>query len=910
MTFLKFIIATIIGILFFFGHSDTATAAVNCNDVKNYIEQTSIEDAIYLIDSVEDTPQLCSYYVAQAFVDKGKNKEARLHIKKITSLNFRREDFYLDALYLKLLLLEGELEDNEISDALNEFLNVGRMDLYNKLTEEKQKRFKTQYQQLCQNPFGKHTQLKIDSPYLATMPEKKEADTILRLIADISDKDKKPLNQKNSEAILDAFTGLKTTCAAPKVDNHPILVKHTNLVSYFELVKIVKDETKVSLKDLQERRDKGKKALAILEKYQYQTNSVKTLISQIEQKIKVTTLKGLLKHIRLQTSLSKVNTHLTSLSKYWNNETITSQLSSTEQKFLNILRLYDECLAGEHLSCNTLSNKETGPGIQKSMVAFAIEKINNIVTQVNELIQNKNNFTLKAAAKEALRIQNENSQVIQVLSREKQNAIQSKIQIFQDIAKAYDSADRNWIEIIQLSKSIGIIKNFDELELAKVCADKQNSINTKVKYLDMVAEDNEDAIKICHTTLSSVKCFDPNLDAKLIKMVVKFIMADTLMPLRLVSSDDNKFNKAIEQVNKHLTLLLSEQVDTPYIPLPVEILMKKLIGIGKNHCRATNSLEKQIEDVKNFFIQLKILRSAKKAPNQNRSDIDKLLATYQGVEKLITVDAKLKETLVEAVSISNSSVAKIDEQNPTGNNGDSSPVAKAVGSTSNEIKQTEEIQAVPKNNDDKVQKSGSFGSDFNWQKSFFRGILSDNNRLSNHHRQFTKVKERRDIDGNIQYFYPYFGAGMDVWIGKKNHSDYLDKKIITLAKAVETLREGIDNPNALQQANFQAFIGVINDMMSDEDIREHDNRIQRGVKSRVTQLDKAYFASSFFQGLWYLERQYYEKSYGVICQVYWKYKFTDEMNQFSRLLMKAISDLGHLNQINPQKNCGKYDYDY
>ena len=163
----------------------------------------------------------------------------------------------------------------------------------------------------------------------------------------------------------------------------------------------------------------------------------------------------------------------------------------------------------------------------------------------------------------------------------------------------------------------------------------------------------------------------------------------------------------------------------------------------------------------------------------------------------------------------------------------------------------------------------------------FENVLKDNSKLKSYYDQLLTIK------------YRYFKIGMDVWKGQKSSQDYRSDDSFSLAKAVETLRYGINNPNALQQAKFQNFYDAVVVNSTSTNIVES--------KKTIKASDRAHFVGTLFQGLWHFERKEYGKSYEMICQPFLKYSYTKVMNRFSKELMIAISVSGNLGKPNTPK---------
>jgi hypothetical protein len=91
------------------------------------------------------------------------------------------------------------------------------------------------------------------------------------------------------------------------------------------------------------------------------------------------------------------------------------------------------------------------------------------------------------------------------------------------------------------------------------------------------------------------------------------------------------------------------------------------------------------------------------------------------------------------------------------------------------------------------------------------------------------------------------------------------------------------------QSSFRIFYLGIKGKTSSQKLKRLDG------KRIFSKLSLVHFNTAFFKGLWYLENQQnYGNSYAVIMQAYRKYKYTSEMNCFSKALLNAISLEGSL----------------
>ncbi len=787
---------SIVGIIFLVC-SQIATAA-NCDNVKKYIERSSITGAISLINN-NYAPKLCFFYVAQAYLKSGERENARSYIKQIKNILDKREDFYYDALYLKLLLLDAEeLTPTEISSALTK-LNNNRWGLYDKLIREKKTQFRDKRQQLCQNPF-QNTQIKTDSPYIADMLEKTEVDKILGLIRDIIDKDNLQMSKENSQAILNKFQVLKTTCAQIS-DTKEILVKHSRLVSYYEAIEVANNDRK----SLPERLDNAKNALEVATQYlsHYFPNqdNETNLVAEIELQIEVKTLKKLLAEVEGK-STEKVDEHLTSLVEYRQKNAIINQLQSANKELLKAIWLYADCQQNNFSSCNTLSQKTSSVSTE-NIINFAKKRITSFAAnKINTIIKNDTALTLRAASQQAQSFMTGNSVNIQLLPQTEQTAIKGKVETLKKLEKAYYKADKDWVTIAELNKALGA-NGFTELEPAAQCSEIQSAISSYKK------QNNQTAIQLCHTTFKTAECPDDKVRLKLIEAVAK----------KIITSD-----KGNEQIANALTVLISKKFDSE----------------EDNHCQATQSL------------------------------ITRLLSENPEIQQSITLALNNKYVAVD--SVSNNTRENFAEQN-----GDSQDLSSEhQSSTSDNPSGVNEEICV-------CQCRCNCTYSWNWEKSALNITLVFNNKLEKHYTHLSSKQNQQ----RTSYLYPYFRIGMDVWKGKKSSQDYRynDSTSLanSLAKAVETLRDGIDDSDALQSADFDTFYNVAKNKRKP---------------------DRAHFVGAFFQGLWHLERQEYEDSYDAIRQAYCKYKYTELMNEFSREMMQAISDLGDLKR-KPKKKCSE-----
>ena len=143
---------------------------------------------------------------------------------------------------------------------------------------------------------------------------------------------------------------------------------------------------------------------------------------------------------------------------------------------------------------------------------------------------------------------------------------------------------------------------------------------------------------------------------------------------------------------------------------------------------------------------------------------------------------------------------------------------------------------------------------------------------------------------------------MKIWQGGSIASFCLaETAYCQIAQSVQNLRNNIRiNEANIAYANFDLFYNIVWDSMSDAD-REHfdGNRKQtkKTKKSKKFKFNKALFAGSFFQSLWYFERKKYVESYNIILDSYCDYKYSDDMNDFAKQFMDAISAQGKLNRI-------------
>lgn len=174
-----------------------------------------------------------------------------------------------------------------------------------------------------------------------------------------------------------------------------------------------------------------------------------------------------------------------------------------------------------------------------------------------------------------------------------------------------------------------------------------------------------------------------------------------------------------------------------------------------------------------------------------------------------------------------------------------------------------------------------------WETSAFRYMLAYNDGLRTDYKKFLTVTGKQ---------YPYFVVGMKVWKGKATPTDYQDKPISKkLAKAVEVLRNGMNDPNAETNANLDAFVESVKSTLTTSDIEA--DRI-KATSTKGSKLNRARFVRAFFLGLWHLERQEYQESQDVIKEAF-QYKYDSLMNNFTKQLIgygkikSAITDLEH-----------------
>jgi hypothetical protein len=156
--------------------------------------------------------------------------------------------------------------------------------------------------------------------------------------------------------------------------------------------------------------------------------------------------------------------------------------------------------------------------------------------------------------------------------------------------------------------------------------------------------------------------------------------------------------------------------------------------------------------------------------------------------------------------------------------------------------------------------------------NLFDKMLDSNHKLDKYYAALYKDKQR----------YPYFGVGVDVWTGKTSYNNYYTLDKYLLAKAIKFLI--LKDGDQLQAGmKFKELTDKIKIVFPNEPITK------RGSK-----LNKAYFVRAIFIGLSHIKRQQYSNSYAVIYRAFKKYKYTRDMNCFSKALLDAISSHGNL----------------
>ena len=826
MTFFRYAVAIYLSIIIY---SHTALALVDCNSITDWIESGSIPEAANLVDTDSNVDPLCAFYVAWAWRDEP--DKAHPYIERIKDSLNKREPFYYQALYLKLLLLE--LNHDEIRRALNKLSNA-EPKLAQKLKSKHLENFKQLFQKLLNDPFN--TTIEINSPWLENTPEKEWVEEILALVKNIREKNQiRSINLKNSQEIKNFFDELKRVGA--NIEQHEILARHTDYINYFNFRAIAQNKNK----SLSVRLENAEKAFKLVQKHQANdNNAAENLLKGLQWQQETAKLEKMLVNLLQELKKDKhpAQLDLNPVRKYWNGSSSVAQAlkDKNDVGFLELLKCFDNCYHQNQLdSCQTLADWNAAKPDHlrtndikpfKTLAKDLLSKrAKDIKTQVEMVIYNgTGTYTIESAYREAKRLLDKNKSTFeQYLPSNEYKELKTKVATLEEIKIALSLAGgKNWTEIKRLSKELGITNKFKSLRKVDKCLVDQQAIKETEKSISK-KDDIQQVIQDCHQTLSLVYCSEGTKSVR--SNLVKTVAQKIIVPLKSVSDIDNTID--------NLAVLLSDTVPVDWMPQRFE---------NKNHCKAESPLDTWISDTKSFLEGLKTLVSKKQKRRQNQTEIEQMLALYPSVKELINVDARYIESLVVALSVSTPPTddGKSDDTGNESKNAGNSPTGKRSWS---------------------------------WKKSFSRSTLLANEELRK------KIQILRDDKK-----YPYFVVGMAIWTDDKSSQDYLrsdSTHYYQLVKTIKTLMDSIDSPNN-QVADFQPFYNIV-DVGIKNDVKE---------EQREKIMGSAHFAGTFFQGLWYLERHEYQSSYDVIHKAFCIYKYTPDMNTFSKKLIKLIVYLG------------------
>lgn len=844
MTFFKSAITIFISLTIFV-YSHAVIATVNCEQVTSLIKRSLMPDAVYIMDKYEEhnIPLLCSFHVAWAL--KTDPDAARPYIDSIKNILDKREPFYYQALYLKLLLLE-DLSDEEIRRTLKELSNA-KPKLAKQISSGRLESFQQKYQKLLIEPFK--TKISVDNPWLENAPEIKPAEQILALVNEINRRNAAKISKANSEAIINLFNQLRKTDV--KIDDkHDFFLKHQDYLRYFRFMEQART---LGVMLFSERLASAKQAYAIITKHhEDDDDAAKNLVEELQSKPEIELEKALSELFnqvtRQDSPLLPYQLNLSEVMPSWGLNPlelseITKELKVNDAGFLKVLNLYTNCRSEQTSYClelvklkpssQTTRLDEKGIKPFKKRAKYVLKKnAEKIAAQIEAIINNNNKkkiYTIKTANKEVQRIFQEKSAILKYLAKDKEKHLKSKIDSLGKIEhELYVVHKKDWSKIFKLSESIEITYKFDELSNRFSCKRDQEEIK---KAIRTIQQNRQAAIEICDQTLQIVTCPDAQIRLKLIETVLKKIITDGIIKLNMASYDE--FNKLINQIVNDLTRLLSR-------------------------CKAVSPLKNWVLEAKVFFENLR-----KQGPD-NLAAIKDMLKDPQNIRALIKSDFNLNPP-AKTVSVSDTQPQSITYNRDAGD-------------------ATKEV-VIPPYCSTVSEKSGFWS----WKKSAFKYMLVYNQNIQKVYHQlfFGRNSKTKNMD------YPYFVAGMNVWRGKKGKKSYEagGSPSYYLAIAVEVLRNNIENANAIDAAShFKSFYEAVK-RNTPVSMWKLDGT------QKFSELSRAHFIQSFFIGIWYLERQDYQNSRKVIQHAYLKYKYTAAMNLFAKNLMESISELERLDDI-------------